>query len=52
MFGVYYIQKKQAIANGETLPSFFNSKLFNYLILVFVTAILNFIAIYLILGDR
>lgn len=52
MFGVYYLQRKQAERNGESVPKFFNSKLFNYLIAVFITAALNFIAIFLLLGDR
>lgn len=51
-FGMYYLQKKQAIENGEVPPKFFNSKLFNYLIMVFITAVLNFIAIFILLGDR
>lgn len=52
MFGAYYLQRRQALAKNESVPSFFNSKLFNYLIAVFVVAVLNFIAIFLVLGDR
>ena len=52
MISAYYFQKKQALAKGEVVPTFFNSKLFNYLIAVFITAVFNFIAIFLLLGDR
>ena len=49
---IYYYQVSQAVKNGKTKPNFLNQKLVNILVLTMVVAIINFVAIFLILGNR